>query len=192
MTFTLYGRYLKRVLDLIAAASALLVASPVMLLVAIAVKLEDGGRAIFRQTRVGRAGQPFTLLKFRSMPVITPNVPSASARHITLTTVGRFIRRTNLDELPQLVNVLRGEMSLIGPRPALPSQHELLELRAAGSVLSVRPGLTGLAQVNAFDGMTNEQKVQWERRYVARITLAGDLLIVVRTIAYLFRPPPVY
>lgn len=192
MTFTLYGRYLKRVLDLIAAASALLVASPVMLLVAIAVKLEDGGPAIFRQTRVGRAGQPFTLLKFRSMPVITPNVPSASARHITLTTVGRFIRRTNLDELPQLVNVLRGEMSLIGPRPALPSQHELLELRAAGSVLSVRPGLTGLAQVNAFDGMTNEQKVQWERRYVARITLAGDLLIVVRTIAYLFRPPPVY
>ena len=156
------------------------------------IRRDSSGPVIFRQTRVGRAGQPFTLLKFRSMPVITPNVPSASARHITLTTVGRFIRRTNLDELPQLVNVLRGEMSLIGPRPALPSQHELLELRAAGSVLSVRPGLTGLAQVNAFDGMTNEQKVQWERRYVARITLAGDLLIVVRTIAYLFRPPPVY
>jgi O-antigen biosynthesis protein WbqP len=192
VTGTFYSRHVKRLVDFCAAAVALIVLAPVMLLVAIAIRIEDGGPSVFRQTRVGRGNRQFTLFKFRSMPVTAPNVPSASAQHIALTRVGRMIRRTNLDELPQLYNVLRGDMSLIGPRPALPSQRSLLELRNANFVMDALPGLTGLAQVNAFDGMSEEQKVEWERRYVASITLWGDMAILGRTFVYLLHRPPVY
>jgi O-antigen biosynthesis protein WbqP len=192
LTETLYSRYFKRAFDILAALLALCVLSPVMLMLALWIKLEDGGPAVFRQARMGRGMRPFTLFKFRSMPVTTPNVPSANARQLSLTKIGRFIRRTNLDELPQLFNVLRGEMSLIGPRPALPSQETLLKLRAESYVMSARPGLTGLAQVSSYDGMPETEKVEWERRYVQRITLLGDLSIVFRTFIYLLKPPPVY
>jgi O-antigen biosynthesis protein WbqP len=162
------------------------------LLVALAIRLEDGGPAIFRQQRIGRGGVPFTILKFRSMPVATPDLPSAAAGALKITRIGAFIRRTNIDELPQLVNILAGDMSFIGPRPALPAQVTLVERRRAAGVLAARPGLTGLAQVNAYDGMPEEEKVEWERRYLARITLLGDLRILAQTVVYLLRPPPVY
>jgi O-antigen biosynthesis protein WbqP len=188
----LYARFFKRSFDLLLASIAVICASPVMIAAAIVIRLQDGGPAIFRQTRVGRFNRPFTLYKFRSMPVSTPNLPSAQAQKVTITPFGRFIRRTNLDELPQLFNILRGEMSLIGPRPALGTQTELLRMREAASVMQARPGLTGLAQVNSFDGMTETEKVEWERRYVSDISLAGDLRIVARTFVYLLKPPPVY
>jgi O-antigen biosynthesis protein WbqP len=188
----MYERVFKRCIDCSAAAGTLLILLPLMLVIALAIAIEDGGPSLFRQRRVGRNREEFTLLKFRSMPVRTPDVPSSAAGGLMVTKVGRLIRRSNLDELPQLVNVLKGEMSLIGPRPALPTQEKLLELRRDAGVSRVRPGLTGLAQVKAYDGMPETEKVAWEAKYVARITFVGDVRIILSTLVYLSRPPPVY
>jgi O-antigen biosynthesis protein WbqP len=188
----LYERAFKRLVDLAVAIPALLLLSPVLLLTALAIYLEDGAPALFRQKRVGRQGTEFTIMKFRSMPVATPSVPSAAAAALRVTRVGAFIRRTNIDELPQLLNVLRGDMSIVGPRPGLAVQTELMAMRRERGVDRLRPGLTGLAQVNSFDGMTDRQKVDWEARYAERVTFATDAAIMLRTFAYLMRPPPVY
>jgi O-antigen biosynthesis protein WbqP len=180
----MYRAHVKRWIDVVLALAGLLVAGPVMLIVAAAIRLEDGGPALFRQTRVGKDGAPFTLFKFRSMPVATPNVPSTQASQLTVTRVGRFIRRTNLDELPQLINVLRGDMSIVGPRPALAVQEDLLAERRRNGAAACRPGLTGLAQINSYDGMPVDEKALWDGRYAGQVTL--------RTFGYLSRRPPVY
>lgn len=187
-----YAAYGKRILDCVLAAGGLIVLSPLFALVALAIRIEDGRPSLFRQLRVGRNGHTFTLYKFRSMPVSAPNVPSAAAGALTVTRVGRFIRRTNIDELPQLWNVLIGDMSLIGPRPALPSQSSLLGARRETHVDRLRPGLTGLAQVNAYDGMPETEKVGWETRYAHDVSFFRDIWIVLRTLRYLTRRPPVY
>jgi len=189
---TLYEKVFKRLFDLGIAIPGLVVLSPIILITAIAIRLEDGGPALFRQIRVGRDSVDFSIFKFRSMPVSTPSVPSANATGLKLTRVGAFIRRTNIDELPQLLNVLRGEMSIVGPRPGLPKQEALMNMRRTRGVDRLRPGLTGLAQVNSFDGMTDERKVEWEVEYAGRVTFLTDLSIVVRTFGYLLRRPPVY
>jgi O-antigen biosynthesis protein WbqP len=126
------------------------------------------------------------------MPADTGDVPSDKLGELEISSFGKFIRRTNLDELPQLFNILKGDMSLVGPRPSLPSQHELFALRRRNGALVCRPGLTGLAQVNSFDGMSVEQKACFDGRYAERITLLGDISIVLRTFSYLRKPPPVY
>jgi len=187
-----YENVFKRPCDVLGAALALLLLSPLLVAAALAIRLEDGAPVLFRQVRVGRNGRSFTIFKFRSMPVATPSVPSASATALQVTRVGAFIRRTNIDELPQLLNVLRGEMSIVGPRPGLPVQAELMDMRRMHGIDRLRPGLTGLAQVNSFDGMKDAQKVQWEARYAARVSLVVDFMIVVRTFGYLFKRPPVY
>ena len=188
----LYQHVFKRIFDLLIATLALLVLSPLMLLTAVAIMLEDGPPALFRQERVGRECLAFTIFKFRSMPVATPSLPSSAASALRVTRVGAFIRRTNIDELPQLLNVLRGEMSIVGPRPGLKSQAQLMEMRRARGVDRLRPGLTGLAQVNSFDGMTDLQKVEWEARYAGEVSFLADLMIVLRTFTYLLKRPPVY
>lgn len=188
----MYARFLKRALDALTAALLLLLLSPLLALVAVAIRIDDGGAAIFRQRRVGRNGREFTIYKFRSMPTGTAQLPSASAQALMITRVGRWIRRTNLDELPQLWNVLRGDMSLIGPRPALPTQTLLVAGRSERGIAQVRPGLTGLAQVNAYDGMPEMEKLAWESRYVQSISFLRDVVIVVRTFGYLLRRPPAY
>ncbi len=163
-----------------------------MIFVAIAIRIEDGGPVFFRQRRMGREKKPFVLLKFRSMPPDAPEKSSASATEAPITRVGQFIRRTNIDELPQLINILRGDMSLVGPRPALPSQAELINFRSADSVNDLLPGLTGMAQINSYDGMPDEQKAHWDSKYKRIICLRTDLEIMLRTLGYLLRPPPVY
>jgi O-antigen biosynthesis protein WbqP len=188
----IYRRVGKRLVDIAGAVVALIVAAPVMAVAAIAIRLHDGGPALFRQQRIGRNGRPFTLLKFRSMPVGTPAVPSAEARLLPFTPVGSLIRRTNIDELPQLLNVLAGEMSLVGPRPALAAQYELLALRAANGAMDCRPGLTGQAQVTAYDGMPVHEKAKLDGEYAAGISPLADARIVLRTVGYLTRRPPVY
>ena len=188
----LYRQWLKRGLDLLLSTAALVALSPLMLLTALAIRLEDRGPALFRQARVGRGGDPFTILKFRSMAVNAGNLPSAQAGGLPITRVGRFIRRTNIDELPQLLNIFLGDMSVVGPRPALPSQASLTDLRRANRALECRPGLTGLAQVSSFDGMSDEEKASFDGAYAAHVSFWRDLSLIFRTFAYLAHRPPTY
>jgi O-antigen biosynthesis protein WbqP len=182
----------KRALDVVLALTALLVFAPLLILIGLLIVVTDPGPVIFSQQRVGRQGQVFRFFKFRSMPVGTKSLPSDQIGQIKLTWFGKLLRRSNLDELPQLINILRGDMSIVGPRPPIPSQVELIELRAANEALACRPGLTGLAQVSSFNGMTVAQKARYDAEYAANISLLGDLRIILRTFSYLTRPPPVY
>jgi len=182
----------KRSLDLLVAGSALLVLLPVILALAIGVRLSSPGPTIFKQERVGKGGALFEFYKFRSMPFGTASVPSEQLNAVEIRPFGKFLRRSNLDELPQLLNILRGDMSLIGPRPPIPGQTDLVLLRTKNDAIDCRPGLTGLAQVNSFDGMTVKEKAAYDGEYAERMTLLLDLSIIVRTFFYLTRPPPTY
>lgn len=188
----MYGVWGKRLFDLIAAISALTALFPFLALIAILIKVFDPGPVIFRQQRVGRAGEPFTFFKFRSMPVNTGDMPSDQVGQIKLSWVGKLIRRTNIDELPQLFNILRGDMSIVGPRPPIHSQIELVEARASNGANACRPGLTGLAQISSFDGMSIKKKAEFDGEYASDITFKNDILIIIKTFGYLFKPPPVY
>lgn len=187
-----YANVGKRLLDVILSLSALLGLAPLLLLIGLLIVTTDPGPVIFSQQRVGRRGQVFKFFKFRSMPVGTKNLPSDQIGQIKLTWFGKLLRRSNLDELPQLLNILRGDMSVVGPRPPIPSQVELIELRAANGALACRPGLTGLAQVSSFDGMSVAQKARYDGEYAANVSLLGDFRIILRTFSYLTHPPPVY
>lgn len=189
---SLYRAVGKRLFDIVLATVSLLGLSPIVLLTAVAIKIDDGGPVFFRQQRVGRRGRPFTIVKFRSMAINTGDLPSAVALGARITRVGRIIRRLNIDELPQLINVLRGDMSIVGPRPALPVQLDLLRFRTENGASDCRPGLTGLAQVNSYDGMPDVEKARWDGQYAASVSAITDLSIIFRTFAYLTKPPPVY
>lgn len=182
----------KRGFDFTGAAFLLCLASPALLITSVAILMEDGAPVLFRQRRSGAADVPYTIYKFRSMTHDTPNVSSADLLHDTTTRVGRIIRRLSLDELPQLFNVIRGEMSLVGPRPALPSQDLLLGLRRDSGASSLKPGMTGLAQIQSYDGMPDEVKAAADAEYATTLSLGCDLQILAKTVGYLLRPPPVY
>ena len=188
----MYAQGLKRAFDIVAASLALVVLSPLLLLVALAIKAWDPGPVIFRQLRVGANGRPFQFYKFRSMPVNTGDIPSHQLAEIRLTWVGKFIRRTNIDELPQLWNILKGDMSVVGPRPPLPSQDDLVALRRDSGAIACRPGLTGWAQVRSYDGMSVAEKAAFDAEYARSVSFRKDAEIIVRTVAYLFKPPPKY
>ncbi len=193
-TFSLfmYPRLFKRPFDILVSLIALIFLSPLLLITALAIYLEDGGKILFRQKRVGRGGELFEFLKFRSMALNAANVPKAQAETIPVTRVGKIIRRANIDELPQLINILRGEMSIVGPRPAIPAQEALCRMRRNNGAIDCLPGLTGLAQVNAYDGMPEDEKARWDGEYAVNISLLTDTKVILRTFAYLTRRPPVY
>ncbi len=190
--FNMYKWVGKRCFDVFLASIALIFLSPLFVIVALLIKLIDPGPIIFTQKRVGQMGCGFDFYKFRSMPVNTGDIPSDQIGAMRLTFVGRMIRRSNIDELPQLFNILKGDMSVVGPRPPILTQHELIELRRASGALACRPGLTGLAQVSSFDGMTIHQKANFDAQYARSISLYSDLWIIVKTFGYLLKPPPVY
>ena len=179
----MYRLAFKRLLDIVVSAVALLLLAPFFLLIAAIVRLESPGPALFRQDRLGQGGSVFTLYKFRTMS----HAPRVVSREIfadnpELTRTGRWLRRLKIDELPQLWNVLRGDMSLVGPRPAMPEQIEVLN--AAGRRrLEVRPGLTGLAQVNGNIHLPWEERWRYDRRYVEEISFRLDAGILWKTIA---------
>ncbi|MEW6464565.1 MAG: sugar transferase [Pseudomonadota bacterium] len=178
---------IKRAFDLAASALALLLLSPVLLAVAAAIALEDGAPVLFRQRRVGQGGRTFDMLKFRSM------VKNAAAQgpYFTqaadprITRVGRFIRRTSLDELPQLLNVLNGDMSLVGPRPDLPVQQRLYTAADWAERCRVRPGITGLAQALYRSDSTEAQRLEADLRYVREASFWLDLKILWWTLGRL-------
>lgn len=187
-----YESWGKRLVDLLIVFFATLMLAPVLLVVAVLIKVFDPGPVIFIQKRIGRNGICFDFYKFRSMPINTGDLPSDKAGHIKFTWIGKLIRRTNLDELPQLFNILKGDMSIVGPRPPIASQVELISLRRHNRALTCRPGLTGLAQVSSFDGMTVEQKAVFDGIYAEKVNFFTDITIILRTFLYLMKPPPVY
>ena len=157
-----------RVLDIFFSAVGLALVSPLFLILTIA-GLFDTGSPLFRQTRVGRNKRPFTLVKFRTMRPDTAHVATHLADAAAVTPFGKFLRRTKLDELPQLWNVLKGDMSLVGPRPCLFSQQELIEARERLGVFRSRPGITGLAQVNEIDMSTPQLLAETDARMLASL-----------------------
>ncbi len=175
----------KRIFDVAVASTVLLLTLPLWLEIALLIALDSPGPVLFRQVRAGRGGTPFTLLKFRTMRVGTPNLPTdqMTAQHgkSAITRVGGLLRRYSLDELPQLVNVLRGEMSLVGPRPALPSQTRLLALRRATEADCLMPGLTGWAQINGRDDLDDAAKADFDAYYLKHRSLLFDLRIIAQT-----------
>lgn len=181
----MYRNGVKRCLDLIISALAIVLLSPLFLLIALCVKLDSPGPVFFRQKRVGLNKRYFTIYKFRTMRADTPgDVPTHKLQtpKSYITRVGRFLRRTSLDELPQLFNVLRGDMALIGPRPALWNQYDLIELRDRYDVHRVLPGISGWAQVNGRDALELEQKAKRDGEYAAGLSFAFDLKCVWLTI----------
>lgn len=188
----IYSKFGKRLLDIFIVFFAVAILSPLMLLTAILIKIFDPGPIIFKQVRIGRNGDSFSFYKFRSMPVNTGDLASDKVGQVKLTWVGKVIRRTNIDELPQLLNILKGDMSIVGPRPPIGNQSELIEIRSENGALALRPGLTGLAQVNSFDGMTVAEKAAFDGQYASNLSFAKDIKIILNTVLYLLKPPPVY
>lgn len=170
-----------RVLDGLLAGTGLLVLWPLLLLVCVVGWL-DTRSPVFAQERVGRNQRPFVLVKFRTMRPGTASVASHLASSASITRIGAFLRRTKLDELPQLWNVLLGHMSLVGPRPGLFNQHELTAARAALGIYAARPGITGLAQVNGIDMSTPELLAQTDARMLRELSVANYFRFIVLTV----------
>ena len=170
-----------RLLDILFASFGLIFGSPLLLLLTV-VGWFDTRSPLFRQTRVGRNQQPFTLVKFRTMSVGTASVATHLASSSSITPFGSFLRRTKLDELPQLWNVLWGDMSLVGPRPCLPNQHELITAREALNVFVTRPGITGLAQVQGIDMSTPEKLAQVDAQMLQTLTLSDYFRYILQTV----------
>ena len=177
-------RLTKRTLDILIAGLALVILSPLLAAIAVAIRLGSRGPAIFRQERAGKDGRPFTLYKFRTMRLDTdPFGPSPkSGEDQRLTRLGRFLREHSLDELPQLINVVRGDMSLVGPRPLYMSQVAEWNERQRKR-LEVKPGLTGLAQVSGRGELTREEKLELDVSYVEHASLWLDVRILLATAA---------
>lgn len=170
-----------RALDVMLAAVGLVLGTPVMAVIFLA-GLFDTGSPLFFQERVGRHRQPFRLVKFRTMRPGTPDVGTHLADPSRVTALGRFLRRTKLDELPQLWNVLRGEMSLVGPRPCLPNQTELIAARECLGVFAVRPGITGLAQIRGIDMSDPQRLAAVDAEMVRGFSVGSYLRILLATI----------
>jgi O-antigen biosynthesis protein WbqP len=173
---------MKRVFDITACALFLLLFWPLLLIVIVAIRLESPGSAIFKQVRVGRNGKLFTCYKLRTMYSGTSDVPTHLVAPSAVTSLGEHLRRFKIDELPQLCNVLLDDMSLVGPRPSLPSQTDLVEARRRLGVLEVRPGITGLAQVNGVDMSDADRLAEIDARYVRTQSLPGDLKLIWATL----------
>ena len=178
-------RYFKRFLDIVLSAAGLLVLSPILLVIAVAIKLDSKGPVLFKQKRVAKGKEHFQILKFRTMYADVPkDVPThlLADPESKITKIGRFLRKSRLDELPQIWNILVGEMSIIGPRPALWNQFDLIAERDKYGANDVRPGLTGLAQVMGRDELPIEVKAKYDGEYAQNVTFANDVKIFFKTI----------
>jgi len=173
---------MKRVVDTLGSAFLLLIGWPVLLLLLIWIRLETPGPAVFAQIRVGKEGRLFTCYKLRTMVAQTPDLPTHLVEGSALTALGHRLRRLKLDELPQLYNVLIGDMSLVGPRPCLPMQTELIEARRRLGVLELKPGITGLAQVKGIDMSDPQRLAEVDAQYARSQCFIGDLRLIIATL----------
>ena len=175
---------IKRIFDIFSSLALIIIISPLLLLTAIAIKRDSEGPVLFKQKRPGLKNDLFVIYKFRSMSVDTPNIESAKLGQGVsyITPVGKIIRKTSIDELPQLVNVVKGDMSVVGPRPALYNQYELIEKRTELGIDKVKPGITGYAQVMGRDDINDDQKVQYDKYYIDNQSFKLDIWIIWKTI----------
>lgn len=182
---SLYNRFLKRFIDVSFALVILLILLIPFLFIALAIKADSRGPIIFKQNRVGRNSKVFQIYKFRTMDVETPHLMPTrkfqnAQQHITR--VGAFLRKTSIDELPQLINILKGDMSLVGPRPLIQSESYINDQRHNLGIDLLLPGITGLAQVNGRDLVDPNQKIKWDLKYARSVCFALDCSIVAQTI----------
>lgn len=182
----MYKHFFKRVFDFVLALILLILAAIPMIIVAICIKVEDGGPVIYKSKRVGKNCKVFNTYKFRSMKVNREELKSNMTHEQMVTKVGKFIRKTSIDELPQLFNILRGQMSFIGPRPWIPEYYEWFtpEQKRRADVL---PGISGLAQVKGRNGINIFKKIEYDIYYVDHLTLWLDIKLVFETIYQVFK-----
>lgn len=180
---------MKRVFDIVVSLGVLILLAVPMLVIAFAIWRHDRGPVFYRQTRVGRQTRPFEMLKFRTMVTDADKIGGyqTSADDARITRVGGFLRRTSLDEVPQILNILRGEMSLVGPRPDVPKQEGLYAPEDWQKRHHVRPGITGLAQASGRSEMDFETRTQFDLEYADGASLWLDIKIILRTVAVVFR-----
>ena len=175
---------MKRIFDFMLSLLVLVILSPIFILLALLIKLDDPkGPVLFVQKRLGKDEKIFNMYKFRTMKIGTPEVATdlLTDRDKYITGVGRFMRKASLDELPNLLNILKGEMSFVGPRPALYNQYELIEKRRARGINKIIPGLTGLAQINGRDNIEDDEKVMYDEHYLKEKSFLRDLEIIFKT-----------
>ena len=181
----MYGKYIKRCIDIALSVCGLIVLSPVFLILIAAIKLDSKGPVLFKQKRVGKGRKYFNILKFRTMRIDAPhNIPTHELENpdMYITRAGRFLRKYSLDELPQMLNIVSGTMSIIGPRPALWNQYDLLDERDKYGANDIKPGLTGLAQIRGRDELPIEEKARLDGEYVKNMSLAFDIRMFFGTI----------
>ena len=182
--FYLYKNVIKRILDISVSLVALIVLLIPFLIISLLIKFDSKGPVFFKQVPMGKDDVPFDILKFRSMYETAPHQISTSqlsnpSQHVT--TIGKFLRKTSLDELPQLINVIKGDMSIVGPRPLILSEKNVLNLRTRNGASKVLPGITGLAQVNGRDELPDDEKAQFDSYYAANVSLSLDFKIIMKT-----------
>ena len=182
----MYKKFFKRMLDFVLSLLALIVLMPVMLIIYILVRIKLGKPAIFKQKRPGKDEKIFTLYKFRTMTDERDENGELLPDSVRLTKFGKFLRSTSLDELPELVNIIKGDMSIVGPRPLLVEYLELYNEEQKHRH-DVRPGLTGLAQVNGRNILTWEEKFKDDIEYINKITLVNDIKIILKTVGKVFK-----
>lgn len=186
----MYKRFIKRILDIFLSSIALIILALPMFFIAIAIKIDSPGPVMFKQKRIGIHKTYFNIFKFRTMYTSTPNdIPTHllhdSSTHITK--IGKFLRKTSLDELPQFINIFIGNMSLVGPRPALWNQYDLIEERDKYGANDVKPGLTGWAQVNGRDELEIPIKAKYDGEYIVKQSFMFDIKCILATIASVFK-----
>lgn len=176
-------KFIKRVLDIVCSILGIIVLSPILVIVSILIKLESKGPIIFKQLRAGKGSKPFYIYKFRSMKIETPNIATNdfTDSHVYITRIGKIIRKTSIDEIPQLFNILKGDMSIVGPRPVILEEVDLIELRKSYNIDKILPGITGWAQINGRDNIGNEEKVKYDYEYLMNKNFIMDLYIIVMT-----------
>lgn len=181
--------FIKRVIDLVVSLVITVLFAPIMIIVAIIIKIDSKGPVLFKQERVGKDDTRFTIYKFRSMSTETPaDLPTHLLKDADnhITNLGKFLRKSSLDELPQLFNIIKGEMSFVGPRPSLPNQVDLNRLRSANGSMSLKPGLTGLAQIMGRDELPIPEKAQLDADYFNKISLSYDIYLFFATFGAVF------
>ena len=178
----------KKIFDILFSIIFIIIFLPLLLILPILIKLDSKGPVIFKSERIGQHNKQFSMYKFRSMIVGTELVETEKFTNLDykITRIGSFLRRTSLDELPQLFNVLFGQMSLVGPRPAIKSQIKLLNKRTELKISDIKPGITGLAQVNGRDLLSDDQKLFYDQKYFESYSILFDIKILIKTFYLVF------